>query len=126
MAKRWYAVHALHFFQYKNGRQDDYLVWEHVYLIHAESFHDARQRGEQRAKHDEGDSKSTLTLNDRPARLVFARIRKVVECQDLDLESGQPIDGTELSYSEFTTSPEEFAKLSSGKSAVVVYHGGDE
>jgi hypothetical protein len=120
----WYAVHALHYFEYKEGEQSDYLVWEHVYLIRAESFDKARERGELRAKQDETDSAGSLTVNDRLARLRFAAIRKVVECQDLDLRSGQPTDGTELSYSEFKASNSaEFAKLTTGESAAVLYLG---
>jgi hypothetical protein len=125
---RWYSVHALHFLEYKQGEQYDYLVWEHIYLIQAASFKHAEQKGKRRAQQDEGDSGGTLTLDNRPVRLRFAGIRAVVECQDLDLESGEPIAGTELSYSEFRVSSHEFAKLVAGESALVLYLGrrGDE
>jgi hypothetical protein len=121
---KWYSVHALHYFEYIDGEQNDHLVWEHVYLIRADSFDQARQRGELRARQDETDSAGSLTLNERPARLRFAAIRKAVECQDLDIQSGLPTDGTELSYSEFNVSSQaEFAKLTAGESASVSYLG---
>jgi hypothetical protein len=106
------------------GEQNDYLVWEHIYLIRAESPDHARDRGVLRAEQDETDSQGTLIVNDRPARLRFLGIRKVVECQDLDPQSGLPVDGTELSYSEFQVpNSMELTKLMTGESATVVYLG---
>ncbi len=121
---KWFSVHALHYFEYKQGEQNDFCVFEHVYLIRADSSEEAFQRGKIRAKQDEGDSSGSLTINDRAACLRFAGIRVVVECQDLDLETGLPTDGTELTYSEFTVDTrDELAKLIAGEPALVVYDG---
>src|SRR5262245_56427996 len=121
----WYCVHALHYFECQSGSQDSYLVWEHMYLIKANSPDDAKSKGELRAQRDEPHTDTRTMLNDRPAQLRFACIRKVVECQDLHILSSMPVDGTELSYSEYSVSPGEFSNLIEARSAAVVYLGED-
>lgn len=120
----WYCVHAVHFFEYQDGPQSDWLVWEHMYLIEAACPDEAKRKGESRALQDQTPEASRTTVDGKPARLRFTTIRKVVECQDLDPESGLPTDGTELSYSEYAVlTREDFVSLTSGKSATVVYLG---
>jgi hypothetical protein len=119
----WYCVHALHVFEYLDGKQDDYLIWEHLYLIQASSPKDANRKGNARAHQDESRPDQGLMRNDRPARLRFAKIYKVVDCQDLDANNN-PTDGTELSYSEYLLSNEaEFEKLLANEPAKLEYLG---
>jgi hypothetical protein len=119
----WYCVHALLYFRYKDGKQDEFPAWENLYLIKAPSVETARLEGERRAKQDETDSDGTLSYNERPATLTFAGILRVVECEDLDMNSGLPISGTELSYNELTIPDKiEFDKLVRGESANVIVH----
>ena len=119
----WYCVHAILYFEYKDGNQGDYVVWEHLYLIKADNPQEAGDKGKIRAKQDEGDSSGGLTVNERPARLKYAGIRKIVDCQDLDMHTMLPTDGTELSYSELIVeSPDEFEKLISGDPAAIIYN----
>jgi hypothetical protein len=123
----WFAVHAFHYFQYKDGIQDEYSGWENIYLIEAENVAEARMKGLFRAKADEGDSEGTLTVNGRPATVVLGGILKLVDCIDLDLVTDKPVNGTEVSYTDLTLpSKEEFEKFVSGKTATVVYQGFDE
>lgn len=120
----WYSVHAFLYFKYKDGVQDDYFGWENIYLIEAQSPDEAREKGIARAKEDEGDCAGSLTSNGRPASLTFAGLVKFVECADLDLETGRPVDGTELSYSSVSLpSRREFESFVSGRTATVIYHG---
>lgn len=121
----WYCAHALHYFEYKDGKQDEYFVWEHMYLIQARTPEEALSKGEVRGKKDEVYSDDEdLRLNERKVRLRFITVRKVVECQDLDEDSETPIDGTELSYSEYSvSSKKDFEKLIHGKTANVDYIG---
>jgi hypothetical protein len=121
----WYCVHALFYFEYRDGNQDDYLVWENMYLIQATSPDEAKAKGEFQAMKTEKESEDdSLKLNERPARFKFAAIRKVVECQDLDEQTGRPTDGTEISYSEFMVSnKEDFSKLICASTATVDYIG---
>lgn len=123
----WYCVHALHYFKYIDGTQTEFLVWEHMYLINAASTSEAKRKGELRAKEDEGDSGASLMLNNRPARLEFITVRKVVQCQDLDEQLRMPTDGTELSYSEYLVSnQDDFEKLTNAETATVSYLGNDD
>jgi len=125
----WYCAHALHYFEYEDGKQDDYLVQENIYLIQAASPDEAMAKGELQGKtvetHLDG---SGLRLNDRPARLRFVTIRKVVECQDLDEQTEILTEGgIELSYSEYIiSSKDEFEKMIHGKTATVDYLGGED
>jgi hypothetical protein len=123
----WYAVHAFLYFKYKDGLQDEYFGYENIYLIKAESVEEARTKGTARAREDEGDDNASITSNGRPAARTFAGILKIVDCEDLDLETGEPTNGTELSYSELTLpNKREFDKYVSGQSATVVIHGVDD
>jgi hypothetical protein len=116
----WYCAHAIHFFEYEDGNQSDYHVWEHLYLIEAATPSDAHLAGISRARQDE--TAEGHSINERPARLKFAGIRKVVECLDLDSTLDRPTHGTELSYSGFVVSElGEFNHLLKGAPARVVY-----
>jgi hypothetical protein len=117
----WYCAHAILFFEYEFPPQDHYVVWEHLYLIEATTPAEAHTKAEARARQDESGPAEGLRVNDRPARLRVAGIRKVVECRDLTPD-GQPGDGTELSYSElFVSTPTEFHNLVAGDPADVSY-----
>jgi Domain of unknown function (DUF4288) len=118
----WYCIHAILYFEYLDGNQSDYTVWEHIYLVTAPDPRTAYDKGELRAKRDAPISYDGFSIDDRPAQLKFAKIRKVVECQDLNIQNGQPEDGTELSYSEFLISDStEFENLLANRPATVVY-----
>jgi hypothetical protein len=123
----WYCAHALHYFEYRDQppqSQEEYYIWEHLYLIQADSADSAWIRAEQRALDDQQLEDESLRLNGRPANLRFASVQKIIECQGLDETSGMPIDGTELSYSKYlVSSKEEFQKWISDKSAQVLYVG---
>ena len=120
----WYSVHALLYFEHKKGKQGNCLIWEHVYLIQAKTPKHAGKMGVRRAKQDEGDDGGSLTLNGRPVTLKFGGIRQICECQDLDLETGLPTHGTELTYSEYSVaSLKELAKLVAGEPVRTTLYG---
>jgi hypothetical protein len=124
----WYCVHALLHFESNETNQNNQtetLVWEHMYLIEAHDPDEARDKGEVRARKDESSPSDHVTLDGQPARLRFATIRKVVECQDLDPKTNAPADGTELSYSEYIASPAQWPKLMDAETADVKYLGDD-
>ena len=121
----WYSVHAIYYFEDKENpeQQNEFVIWENIFLIHADSAEDAGRKGESRAQQDTLGSEDPITLNAKFVDFRFAGIRKIVECQDLDIQSGLPVDGTELSYSEFVIeSKEEFEKLVDGEPAEVIYN----
>lgn len=125
----WYCAHVLHYFQYDDEKQDSFLVQENIYLVQATSPDEAMVKGELQGKKVEQYLEgSGLCLNDRPASLRFASVRKVVECQDLDGQVEIPTDEEiELTYSEYiVSSKEEFEKLIHGRTATVDYVGGED
>jgi hypothetical protein len=114
----WYCVHAILFLEQKEGEQHHYVAWEHLYLVEASNPDQAKEKGVIRAQQDESDSGTML--DDRPVRLKYATIRKVVECQD----RGQPpSDGSEISYTEYLVeNPDEFKRLIQAEPAQVIYN----
>jgi hypothetical protein len=90
-------------------------VYENVFLIEAsdrkEAVDKARKIGE-----EDVCSNDKLTLNEKPARWVFAGVRKIVSISnpweyDPDQDKLRPINGTEITYSKFTVSDEKSLKL---------------
>lgn len=93
---KWYSAHLIIYFELKDEPQDHFYLWENIVLIKAETTDEAFEKAKLRGQQDEGDDES-LTWNGKPARAVFAGVRKLVEC--LDPEE-RPEDGTEVSYVE--------------------------
>ena len=113
----WYAAHLVLYFRYKRKRpQKRFLIWENIVLVQAGSQEEAFAKAEERGRQDAA-ADDTLRLDDEPAELVFAGVRKLVLCQD---EDRRPADGTEVSYTEMQVSSEEaIRKLVVGKPASV-------
>lgn len=94
-----YCAHAVLYFQFKDGRQDDFPVYENVYLIEAEDADEAWTKGVARARLDEGDEAGSLHFEQRPATRVFAGLRKVISVSHMGIED-QIADGDELTFSQ--------------------------
>jgi hypothetical protein len=117
----WYAAHVIMYFKVKEGVQDQFLVWENIWLVEAKSSEEAWEKAVQLGRAEEGDDEGSLRWNDRPATCVFAGVRKVVECQSLspEYELG---DRTEITYSQLVVDSEEaLAKLVNGDPVSVLY-----
>jgi hypothetical protein len=105
--------------KFKDGVQDKYPVWENVLLVEAESFDGALEKAEIRGREDEGDSGGTYLWESRPATLVFAGVRKVIECKNANHPPG---DGTEITYSEMEVENEDaLTKLVNGEPVIIKY-----
>ncbi|WP_158502003.1 DUF4288 domain-containing protein [Vitiosangium sp. GDMCC 1.1324] len=106
----WYAASAVMYFQLKNEPQDEFYIWENVYLLEAPNGAEARRKAEHFGKLEEGDD-DTLTLDGKPARLVFGGIRKLLTCAPaIGGSSGDNDiieDGVEATYNAFTVSSRE-------------------
>ena len=100
----WYAAHIILFFRLKKGTQKCFPIWENIVLIRAESEQEAFAKAEELGRQDAGDDEGSLRIDDKPAELVFAGIRKLVLCRDHDR---RPTDGIEVSYTEMATRSEE-------------------
>jgi hypothetical protein len=106
------------YLKFVDGIQDEYEVWENIVLFYASTKKEAFEKAKKKGKEDE-DLSGTTTLNGRPTHLVFAGVRKLVSFEDPD--SG-PIDGMEVTYSEFRVrTKEDFEKFIKGKSVSVDY-----
>ena len=94
----WFAAHAVMYLKLKDEPQDNFLVWENVLLVQADTPDQAEERAVARAREDEGDSNGTLTYGDKPATWVFAGLRKVLSVAH---RADSLRSGDEVTYSEF-------------------------
>jgi len=77
-AKIWYAASVLLAFKLERGKQARLPVWENVYLIQANSPAEARKRAEALGRAEAGQE--VVELEGKPARVVFAGVRKILTC----------------------------------------------
>lgn len=103
---KWYAAHGIFYFKLRDSdRQDEFFVYENVYLVYAESPEDALSQSVERARSEQTDDPS-LSWNGQPAQLVFGGIRKLIDCSpptgssQVDVERVE--NGMEATYSGFT------------------------
>lgn len=117
----WFAAHAIMYFKLKSGVQDRFTIWENVYLIEAENSDEAWKKAAAWAKQEEGDSGDSLMVDEQPATLVFAGIRKMITVSHWE-EEGQLRHRDEITYSEFQVSDEKsIRQLVDGKEVSVEY-----
>ena len=115
----WYAAHLILYVKLKNHTQRNYPIWENIVLIKARSEEEAFAKAEARGKEEEGDDGGTFRWAGKPARWVFAGVRKLTLCEDAEK---RPDDGTEVSYTELEVDSEQAVrKLVRGQSVAVTY-----
>ena len=122
----WYAAHIIMAIRTIEGGQGPIPVYENVFLIEAsdrkEAVDKARKIGKEEALIDDKG-----TLNGKPAKWVFAGVRKIVSISnpyehDPDQDRLRPIDGTEITYSKFEVADEVAIKrLAKSEEVEVVY-----
>ena len=119
----WYTAHLITYFKLKNAPQDTYTVWENVVLVEAINEAEAMAKAEDFGKHEAelGAEDKTLTVNDQPAEIIFAGVRKISTVfhkgQDATLQSGD-----EVTFNEFVvTEKESIKKLVEGEEVTVNY-----
>jgi len=95
----WYGVHVVMAVRFKDGVQNEFPAWENVYLVEAGNPMLAEKKGRKIGEEFEGDSKGTFKWHGRPARWLFAGVRKSVEVSGRAPLKNEPGDGTEVSYS---------------------------
>ena len=115
----WYSAHIILYLELREGAQDHYLVWENIFLIGAGSNAESFEPAERLGRSADEDDDPTLTLDGKPARWVFAGVRKLVECVD---PTERPGDGTEVTYNELiANSIEDVKKLAGGEDVRITY-----
>jgi len=101
---QWYAAHVVLFVQLKDQPRGRCTAWENIVLIKADSEEQAFEKAEHRGREEAGDDDGTFRWNGKPARWVFAGIRKLTACEDAERRPG---DGTEISYVEMQLESEQ-------------------
>jgi hypothetical protein len=94
---RWYAAHLILYVEYKDHRQATFPVWENILLIEGCSEEEAFAKAEEQGRLQEGDSDGSFRWDGKPARWVFAGVRKLCLCVEAIKRPG---DGTEITYTQ--------------------------
>jgi Domain of unknown function (DUF4288) len=109
----WYAAHIILWVKFKGRGQDHFPVWENIVLIEAESEAEAFTKAEVHGRAQEGDEDGHFRWDGKPARWVFAGVRKLTECV---FPEERPGDGTEVTYSQLDLKSEaDVNALAAGK-----------
>ncbi len=117
----WYTASAILAFEYKEGEQKSFPVWENSYLIEAKDEDEALEKAILIAKEEEGDDSGSLTVNGVAAKKVFMGIRKLISIVNLH-DDDIPTNGAELSFSEYEVSNKsDLRNLAQGKEVAVKY-----
>ena len=122
----WFAAHIIMYFQWKDGPQPQFTVWENVNLIEAVDSNEAYARAEFLGRREEGDSDGTLRETDsdgvdHPARLVFAGVRKLMQVFHERVDNQLGTDD-EITFSEFVVDTHEaILRLAAGNAVTVTY-----
>jgi hypothetical protein len=117
----WYAAHVVMHYELAGESQDGFAGYENIFLVEADTPARAQECGADYGRADETDCSGTLTVNGRPARLVFDGVRKVVEV--LHAPGGShPAAGDEVSYSEFEVADRDHLRRFAAGEAVPLRH----
>ncbi|MGL4423398.1 MAG: DUF4288 domain-containing protein [Gemmataceae bacterium] len=119
----WYAAHAILYFELTDGPQDRYQVYENVFLVRAGTPDEGFAKARALARRNEGDDSGSLRVGDRPARRVFAGIRKLITVSH-ESPDDQLGDGDEVTYSELVVLDREaLRQLVADEDVDVLYIG---
>jgi Ni2+-binding GTPase involved in maturation of urease and hydrogenase len=120
----WYVASVIMSVKKKHENQKNIPVYENFILIEADNQNIARDKATSIAK-NEADINCDLWLNERPAKMVFEGIRKLITISnpvDVVLNSSPPITGTELTYSEYLIKTKgQLKNLIKGKAVNIKY-----
>jgi len=115
----WYIAHVIMYFKFEDGNQNKYPIFENYILVSGATKREAFEKAKAKSLQEEGTNTGSIDIDDRPALLTYAGIRKIVECEDSDLT---PVDGTEVSYSKLEVKTnEELQKLIKGEPVNIEY-----
>ena len=95
-----YSAHIILYVELKSGRQRKIPVWENIVLFSAGSSDAAFTKAESygRAEADDDDS---FTWGGKPAKWVFAGVRKVTPSR---VAASRSLDGVEVACNEYEVS----------------------
>ena len=122
----WFAAHVIVYFQWTDGPQSRFNVYENVHLIEAADGTAARARAEVLGRREAGDDRGTLRETDNagvvhPTRRVFAGVRKVLTVAH-EREDEQLGTDDEVTFSEFQVDDQQaIQRLASGEAVALTY-----
>ncbi|WP_164018171.1 hypothetical protein [Pyxidicoccus trucidator] len=126
----WYAASVIQYVELINEPQEEYSVWENVYLFHAVDLASAKTMAETHGREASAASSDGFTVDAKPARLVFGGVRKLLSCapSPFPFRPGGSSDveeitsGVEATYSSFTVaSKTDLDALINGAPVRVLY-----
>ena len=131
----WYAAHLISYAEFLDGNQDRYVLYENVVLIEEnsadvdKSFEVALQLAQeigQTYPYNDPIADEKLTVDGRPAKWVFAGVRKLIKCSEItytgDDRGPALVHGTEVTYSHMVVDSEDaLLKLMNGEAVMVRY-----
>jgi len=107
--------------RFLRGRQSHYPVWENIYLVRARGPAEAQRRAEAIVQKWEAATTDSGTWGGRPAKWVFAGIRKILWVAHVG-PPGVLGPGDELSFSEFSLKTlAQVRRLASGRAVTLSY-----
>lgn len=118
----WFAAHII-VGLIPDGEPSSITVWENVVLLEADSVAAAEAEAAQ-IGNDEETLDDELTVDGKPARRLFAGVRKVVRISNEQPPQDEvpPNHRSEITYSEFqVASIDDLKRLGSGQTVSVLY-----
>jgi hypothetical protein len=120
----WYVASVIMSIKKKSGKQKNIPIYENFILIEASDASHALEKVIDISK-EEAAANCDLWLNEKPAKMVFEGIRKLINISnpvDMDADSTPPVTGTELTYSQYLIKTKNQLKnLISGKAVNIKY-----
>lgn len=120
-----FCAHVVIWMKYKDGVQNEYPIWENVYLVKANTEDEAWEKAEKKGR-EECEDDDGLEVDGRPARWTYGGVRKLISVIDISFfeckihESMEDI--IELTWSEFTVLDKiSLDKLIAGESVIINY-----
>lgn len=103
---KWYLSYEVLYFEYEDSKlQEDYVVWENLILIEADSPEKAYRKAVEHGKLSEGE----LRINEKKGFCKFKGLKKLIPIYE-EIE-----DGCEIEWREYEASKKELNKLVGSK-----------
>jgi Domain of unknown function (DUF4288) len=121
----YYLAHVIFWVRYKEGTQDDYPVWENIYLIKAKDSDEAWEKAEREGRNYSSPNEG-LIVDRRSAEWTYGGVRKVIHALYGDfirVDMDEFLDDVaELTWNEFTVPDKQsLDKLIAGEPVNVNY-----
>jgi Domain of unknown function (DUF4288) len=122
----WYAASIIIAFRTEQKDRSPILVHENVILIEAPNEDEAMKKAKTAGENQvQSDASEDLRVGNRPAHIDFIGVRKLITVSNpspLSQDKDRPVDGTEVTYSQFELPDEDaLMRLSNGDDVTLRY-----